>query len=106
MTEIIKLKDDAVIDFYTNHTCYDTGCPTCGYGSCYCTEMEIYFINHSSISFELDEMYGYNEDFSLGYFMRLFGLNFEKFSEMTVDEFINFTTTEIKKDFKNVEIST
>ncbi len=104
MIEIIKLKDDAVIDFNMNCECYSTGCPTCGYGSDYCTEMEICFKNHSSISFKLHEMYGYVESFSVGYFMKLFCSNFEKFSEMTVDEFINFATTEIKKDFEDVEM--
>lgn len=102
--EIIKLVDDAVTNIYTDHQCYCEGCPTCGYGSDYCTTMEIYFKNHSYIKFENHNMYDFDEDFSIGYFIKLFCSNNEKFTSMTADEFVEFITTEIKKDF-DVDIS-
>ena len=100
MKEIIKLKDDAVIRIDTDHNCYSLGCPTCGYGSDYCTEMEIGFKNHQGITFTRHKMYDFDEDFSVGYFIGLFCSNYEKFADMTADEFIEFITTEIKRDFE------
>lgn len=101
--EIIKLVDDAVINIYTDHD-YISGCPTCDYGSDYCTEVIIAFNNHKRIIIERHQMYDFDEDFSIGYFIKLFCSNNEKFASMTADEFIEFITTEIKKDFE-VDIS-
>ena len=42
MTEIIKLKDDAITSIDTGNWSIG-GCPTCDYGSDYCTEIKIYF---------------------------------------------------------------
>lgn len=97
--EIIKLTDDAVVDIKTDYDCYSLGCPTCGYGSDFCTTMEIRFKNHNAIGFENHNMYEYDEAFSVGYFIKLFCSNNEKFSSMTAEEFIDFITTEITRDF-------
>ena len=99
MTEIIKLKDDAVTSIDTNHWSIG-GCPTCDWGSDYCTEIEIYFKNHPRIIFERHKMYYYDEDFSVGYFIKLFCTNYEKFADMTASEFVDFITTEITRNFE------
>ena len=97
--EIIKLADDVVTAIDTDHS-YISGCPTCDYGSDYCTQIEIEFNIHKGIRFERHQMYNYDEDFSIGYFIKLFCGNYEKFVTMTADEFVEFITTEIKKDFE------
>lgn len=99
MTEIIKLKDDAITNIDTGHWSIH-GCPTCDYGSDYCTEIKIYFKNYPSITFERHKMYEYDEDFSVGYFIKLFCINCDKFADMTASEFIDFITTEITRDFE------
>ena len=62
--------------------------------------MEICFWGHRDITFIRHRMYGYDEDFSVGYFIKLFCTNYEKFADMTVSEFVDFITTEITRDFE------
>lgn len=99
MAEIIRLKDDVITSIDTDHWSVG-GCPTCDYGSDYCTQVDIYFKNHPRIGFARHKMYYYDEDFSVGYFIQLFCNNFDKFVDMTADEFVNFITEKIKADFE------
>ena len=101
--EIITLTDDAVVDIATDHY-YSPGCPTCDYGSDYCTTMEILFKAHTPIRFARHQMYEYDENFSVGYFIRLFCCNAERFPSMTAEEFIAFITAEITRDFDEVKV--
>jgi hypothetical protein len=100
MNTIIELKDGAVTDIYTDQCCYSGGCETCGYGSDYCTELTITFDDNDTYTAERHKMYDYDENFSIGYFVKLFCANVDNFAEMTKEEFKHFIANKIKEDFE------
>lgn len=98
---IIKLKDSAIENIDTDMTCYDEGCPTCGYGSDYCTEVVIKFSDNSYIHAEYHESDDCSDTFSIGYFVRLFCQNIQNIESMTKDEFIGWFKATVSNDFYN-----
>ena len=98
--EIIKLKDNAVIDIKTDNYCYNRGCDTCGYGSDYCKELVVRFDDMDTYTYERHQMYDYDESFSIGYFIKLFCANIDTFVNMTKEEFKEFIDNKIKEDFQ------
>lgn len=98
---IIKLKDSAIENIDTDMTCYDEGCPTCGYGSDYCTEIVIKFSDNNYIRAEYHDSYDYSDTFSIGYFVRLFCQNIQNIESMTKDEFIGWFKATVSNDFYN-----
>lgn len=102
---IIKLKDCSIENINTNMICYFEGCHTCGYGSDYCTEITIRFDDHSRMVAEYHSEYDYDEDFSIGYFVRLFCQNFESIQNMTKDDFIYWFKNEVGNQFFGVQFN-
>ena len=98
--KIIKLKDNAVINIKTDNYCYDRGCDTCGYDSDYCTELTITFDDMDTYTYERHQMYHYDENFSIGYFVKLFCSNIDTFANMAKEEFKKFIENKIKEDFQ------
>lgn len=98
---IIKLKDCSIENIDTDMTCYSEGCETCGYGSDYCTEVTVEFDDYTSINAEYHSEYNYDDNFSIGYFVRLFCQNFEKIQNMTKDTFIEWFKNTVSEDFYN-----
>lgn len=98
---IIKLRDSAIENIDTDMTCYDEGCPTCGYGSDYCTEVAIKFSDNTYYHAEYHTSYNYSDSFSIEYFVRLFCQNIQNIEAMTKDEFIDWIRAKLSNDFNN-----
>lgn len=43
---LIKTTDGGIVDIKTDETCLDPGCPTCGYGSEYLSEITVYLTKY------------------------------------------------------------
>lgn len=97
--DIIKLKDVAIKNIETDMYCLSEGCPTCGYGSDYCTEVDIYFNDGTRLGCKLHESNGYSTDFSVGYFVILFCSNLQNIQEMSKNDFVEWFKDIISKDF-------
>lgn len=103
--EIIKLKNSVIENIDTDMTCLSEGCWTCGYGSDYCTTITIRFDDNDRLRAERHSEYDYDEDFSIGYFVRLFCQNFENIQEMDKEDFIQWFKNEVSSQFSRVEFN-
>lgn len=114
MTEIVKLQDCSIVDIQTDMDCLSAGCKTCGYGSDYCTTVKVAIFNgedkdyrnkYTYLEAEYHESYNFSEEFSIGYFIRLFAKNYEKITTFTKKEFIDWYKDVLKKDFEEIVLN-
>lgn len=91
---LISLIDDAIMDVVTYTFLESEGCPTCGYGSDYCTDVTIYFKNENFITTSVHSS-TLDTSFSVSFFVRFFCSNLEKIQQMTKQEFIDFFYSQI-----------
>lgn len=98
---IIRLTDDEIISWEDDHT-YLPGCPTCDYGSEYCTTVDIRFKNGVYIHIEQTQSYGYG--LSQADMMRIMCTNYNDIIKMTRDEFYNWLKTKIVELYKDATV--
>ena len=97
--ELIKLKDGAVVDVFSNFCHYEGSCPTCDYGAY--SESEYYFeFKNNKKPFRLSTRNTYLDTplFSLGDMMRILcNLDSEELCEITEEIFGEFILTKIRQ---------
>lgn len=84
---MLKLKDCELLDFDTGAYCYNSGCPTCEYGSEYVNRIVVETTNYK-ITIEINNMYEHL--LTQSDCIKLLTCNLEKIQNMTEKEFIEF----------------
>lgn len=101
--ELIKLKNGAVVDIFSNFYHYEGSCPTCDYGAY--SESEYYFeFKNNKKQFRLSTRNSYIDTplFSLGDMMRILcNLNNEELCEVTEENFGEFILMKIRQYARN-----
>lgn len=95
---LVKMIDGGLVDYYDDAVCY-SGCPTCDYGSEYIQYVDIKLTKYS-IHFKLNQMYEYA--MSQGDIMKLFCGNYEKISNMTEQDFVEFLKSWLSETYGDV----
>lgn len=82
---LIKTTDGGIVDIKTDETCLFHGCPTCGYGSEYLSEITIYMTKYK-VKAEVTNEYEYA--MTVGDTLKLFLPNIDKIQLMREKEFV------------------
>lgn len=100
-TPILKLKDDAITYWEDDHH-YSPGCPTCDYGSEYCTEIDIGFESGKRIHIEQTQSYEYG--LSQADMMRIMCSNYNDIVKMTRDEFYDWIKAKVLEKYEDATV--
>ena len=88
----VKLKDGYLSGMDYETSLEDAGCPTCGYGESWATDITVYFQGKK----EDNALYISPAEISVGSLIMVFCRNIEKFKSMTHDECFAFLKEELE----------
>lgn len=94
MAELLKLKDEVLLEVYTDYD-DEEGCETCDYGSCYSTEVELLFKNHT---IEIHTSAMYEHCLSEGGLMRILLEGVTNSKNKTFVEFADWLKKELEDE--------
>lgn len=97
---IIKLIDGGVIEIDDSSWKSSDGCETCGWGTEYTTDMQVYCTKYTAY-ISVDS----SSNVSIGFVMSVVLNNLDDIKKMTEREFIDWFYEQIKKEYSNTTIN-